>query len=420
MVIRTVPTRNTADAFQTFLKIADRSQWIADSKLRHNLVRVAQALNILLPTGQDNGVEVALFRYFLTQLANQKEALSHRHLQAFCDEPRLKAAQKHRYRDLANPQESEYFLLGIAFEAVEVLIGNPDRLARSLEKYLNRSKRDYSLRDHIATDLLGEIKQIYSDWFGQGNKSVWYQLKRISEKQLREKLRAIGVSEGELLKYGRTKVWLYKAFTNPDTKRRWPDPTEAQYAMAAHLYNLNEAGRDSDRLSVEEFRERVDICVKAIIHRFSFEEIDEGKVSAPTGTNLLDRAIEAESEVDRQRCYGLLEEIIEFLDRWLQEIRTVDPILYQITLMRYGAGMSQQKISSALELSRDKVRTRCSRIYRQALASLQASEKAHGLMAEYDSGNDPQVWENMVEELLPISARRQFSSQDPGIDNTSN
>lgn len=403
--------RSTVEAFQTFLKIADRSQWVADPALRRNLVLVARDLAIELPSGKDNASEIALFSHFLSQVINRQDVLSRRHLQAFCDEPRLSAIRRHRYRDLANPQESDYFLKSISVEAVEALIGDSQQLDRALEKYLNRTDLDCSLRDYLVTELFGKIGGIYSDWFGQGNKSVWYQLKRVSARKLQEKLRLLGVVESELSEYCRVREWLYRVFTNPDAKRRWPDPTEAQYGMATQLYNSNEA---STRLSIEEFTGRVETCVKALVHQFSFQEVNEEAMGTPIEAGLLDRLIEVEDAVEQNYLYALLEETIEFLSCWLQELRWVDPLLYQVALMRYGSGMSQQAIAAAVGLTRDRVRSRCGRIYRQALAALQTSEQARTLVAAYECRDLQQAWERMVEQLLPISARRQPSIQDLG------
>ena len=400
-------TRNTAEAFQTFLKVADRSEWVVDLRLKHNLARVVQDLDIQLSLKEDGSVEIDLFRYFLTLLSERQDELSRRHLQAFCEEPRLKAVRKHRYQDLTNPQESDYFLKSISIEAVEILMLNPRRLSHSLEKYLNRTELNYSLGDYIATDLLGEIGRIYSDWFGQGNKSVWYQLKRLSARKLQEKLRVLGVLDNELSGYCRAREWLYKVFTNPDSKKRWPDPTSEQYEMATQLYNSSEAVA---RLSVEEFIERVDLCVKAVVHQFSFEEVTEEIMGASTEVTLLDRLIEAEDATMQNRIYTLLDEAIEFLGCWLQELRPVDPLLYEIALKRYGSQMSQQTIATAVGLTRDRVRTRCSRICRQALVALQTSEPARSLVAEYGGSEYERAWEKMVEQLLPISARRQLSA----------
>ncbi|MEO0947253.1 MAG: hypothetical protein AAFY11_03745 [Cyanobacteria bacterium J06641_5] len=398
-----VRTRSTSEAFQTFLN-ADRSRWVVDPALKRNLVQVLQDLDIQLSPGEKNrGIEMHLFRHFLSQLSHRQDKLSHNHLQAFCEESRLKAVQRYRYRDLTNPQESDDFLRSISFDAVGVLTKDPERLSRSLKQYLNRNELNSSLSDYIATDLLGEIKCIYSDKFGQGSKSVWYQLKRISEKQLREKLRILGVLESDLSGYCRVRKWLYLVFTNPDSKRRWPDPTAEQYKKATQLYNSNESGT---RISVAVFSKRIDLCVRAIVHKFSFEEVNEEIVGASTESSLLAQILKEEEEQHQGEDATMLDESIGFLHRWLLELHLVDPPLYEIALKRYGRGMSQQAIAKAVGLTRDRVRTRCSRIFRQSLRALQTFEPARTLIAKYGSSSPERAWEKAIEQLLPISARR--------------
>jgi len=394
-----VRTRSTSEAFQTFLN-ADLSRWVVDAALKRNLVRVMQSLDIHLSPGEKNiDIEMHLVRHFLSQLSERQDMLPHNHLQAFCEESRLKAMQRYRYRDLRNPQESDDFLRSISFDAVGVLMRDPERLSHSLKQYLNRIELNCSLSDYIAMDLLGEIKRIYSDKFGQGSKSVWYQLKRISEKRLREKLRIIGILESDLAGYCRVRKWLYLVFANPDSKRRWPDPTAEQYRKAAQLYNSNESGA---QISVTVFIKRIDLCVKAIIHKFSFEEVNEEIMGASTENNLLVQILKEEEEEDAT----MLDESIGFLHRWLLELHLVDLPLYEIALKRYGQGMSQQAIAMAVGLTRDRVRTRCSRICRQSLVALRTFERAQALIAKYGSGDPDRAWEKMIEQLLPISARR--------------
>jgi RNA polymerase sigma factor (sigma-70 family) len=365
-----IPVREFIEQFFTFLMPIVDSQgqtrilkWRPEAALKQHF-KTYQQQNPEISKACETGNVTAIVHEFL-QLYSQDDtsgklkAIAQWHLAAYLEAPVYQAVRDRFrvYKDYNAPDKTWEHYLHIA----KCLASDSDKVAEIYHRY--KPDKD-SLSQHFRLELASKIRDVFHQETGQGKYSIWYALKRVSDRELKRRLTASGIDEARLPLYLAVKDALFEVYTKSGD--RWIEPTAEQYRQATDFYNRHYAG---EKIEVDLFRSMLATCVKANQASPTIESLDDEKYkSLPVQENLLlesplTRLEEEQSSEDfKQRLVQIDRILLEQFQQLEEQDREI--------LRLYGQGLNQTRIATAVGVNQGTVSRRSQRSHRQLLGAI--------------------------------------------------
>jgi RNA polymerase sigma factor (sigma-70 family) len=396
-----IPMRGFVEQFFTFLvPMVDRQgqprtlKWRSEASLKQQFQTYEQQ-NVQVHQACDNEDDSAIVRDLL-QLYQQvatpvrQKSIAQWHLAAYLEAPVYQAAgdRFHAYRDYNAPDKTWEHYLYIA----QCIAANSEKVAEIYQRYKPEKE---SLNQHFRLELASKIRDVFHQETGQGKYSIWYALKRVSERELKRRLTASGIEEARLAAYIAVRDALFEVYSK--TGDRWLEPSAEHYRQATdyfnrhysnHQYfNRDYANRDYDTsvlgekntstLTLELFRAMLATCIKANQFSPAIESLDDDRnKSLVTQENLLldSPLLHLEEEQSTQDFKARLEAMHQRLCDQFQQLEEKDQHILQLQ----AQGLNQTQIATQLGINQGTVSRRYQRSQRQLLSAI-----AHWLQSEH-------------------------------------
>jgi RNA polymerase sigma factor (sigma-70 family) len=368
-----IPIRDFAEQFFTFLMpIVDRQgethalKWRTESSLRQHFKSYQQQYPHLDRACQTKTapaiVAEFLQRYRQDATPVKQRALLQWHLAAYLEAPAYQAAldRFRAYRDYATPSKTWEHYLHIA----KCLALDLDKVAEIYHRY--KPEKD-NLDQHFRLELASKIRDIFHQETGQGKYSLWYALKRVSERELKRRLSISGVEAAKLPVYLAVRDALFEVYSKSGD--RWLEPNAEQYQQATDYFNRHYATSVNQVVTLDDFRRMLMSCVKANQALPLIESLDDEKnksVVAQANLSVDSPLTELEETPSQQDYQTRLVQIDQMLATQFQQLDEKD----QAILKLHAQGCNQTQIAATVGINQGTVSRRYQRSQRQLLSSI--------------------------------------------------
>jgi RNA polymerase sigma factor (sigma-70 family) len=365
-----IPLRDFIEQFFTFLvPIHDRQnqnpvmKWRSEIALKHNFQSYRQQQAQACQT-ENAGMIVQDFlrQYQEDSTSVQNRSIAQWHLAAYLEAPLYQAVgdRFRAYRDYQAPDKTWDQYLHIA----KSLASDSDKVAEIYGRY--KPEKD-TLNQHFRLELASKIRDVFHRETGQGKYSLWYALKRVSERELRRRLIASGIDQTKTAAYIAVRDALFDVYSKSGD--RWLEPNPAQYHQALEYFNRHYATVvfSGHCLKPESFRQMLTTCIKANQMLPSIESLDDERHSLVQENMLLDSPLtQLEEEQSTQDFKTRLEQIDRMLSENLQQLEEKDRAILQFS----AQGLNQTQIAAKVGINQGTVSRRYQRSQRQLLTAI--------------------------------------------------
>jgi RNA polymerase sigma factor (sigma-70 family) len=419
-----IPMRGFVEQFFTFLvPTVDRQgrtrtlKWRSEASLKQQFQTYEQQ-NVQVHQACDSEDDNAIVRDLLQvyQQAStpvRQKSIAQWHLAAYLEAPVYQAAgdRFHAYRDYNAPDKTWEHYLHIA----QCIAANSEKVAEIYQRYKPEKE---SLNQHFRLELASKIRDVFHQETGQGKYSIWYALKRVSERELKRRLTASGIEVTRLAVYIAVRDALFEVYSK--TGDRWLEPSAAHYHQATDYFNRHYATsvlgeKNTSTLTLEIFRAMLATCIKANQFSPAIESLDDDRnKSLVTQENLLldSPLLYLEEEQSTQDFKARLEAMHQRLCKQFQQLEEKDQHILQLQ----AQGLNQTQIATQLGINQGTVSRRYQRSQRQLLSAI-----AQWLQSEYQISLDSISLESTQQLALYIEGwvLRQYDNEAPTTDSSS-
>jgi hypothetical protein len=375
MYQRKIPLRDFIEQFFTFLMPIVDSQgqtramkWRPEASLKHHFNSYQQQNSSIEQACQtENASEIVqelLHLYQQDTGSVKQKAIAQWHLAAYLEAPVYQAASDRfrSYKDYNAPDKTWEHYLHIA----KCLASDAEKMAEIYHRY--KSEKD-SLEQHFRLELASRIRDVFHQETGQGKYSLWYALKRVSERELKRRLSVSGIEDTKIPAYIAVRDALFDVYSKSGD--RWLEPSADHYYHATNYFNCHyaKAVLGDASLTLETFRSMLATCVKANQALPSVESLDDDRhKSFVTQENLLleNPLTQLEEEQSNQDFKTLLEQIDKILVTQLQQLEEKDQAILQL----HSQGLNQTQVATAIGVNQGTVSRRYQRSQRQLLTAI--------------------------------------------------
>lgn len=342
-------------------------QWASDRQLASHL-ELCQQRDPQLLRLCENKDEIGLVQYWLEQWPTQpapaqERRLIRNHLFAYLEAPRYLAALNrfNAYTDLDYPQETWASYMSIA----GAFASDPEQIADAFHKY--ERNRQTRLEKFLQRVLESKIQEGYYKENKTGKYSPWYDLKRASEKKLKEGLRWLGFWERQCIeRHLFARYCLFEVYSK--TGKRWLEPSPIDYQEAANFYNRHYP--EGARISAETLAAWMASCIDALQLQFkiySFDEAGDRLELELRGSEYLGLA-DPLAAIEEQEFAAMLGPLQASLKQiLLRALEKLEPIERQMLALRYGRKLTGAKIGKIVGKNQSNVSRGCDRCLRRLL-----------------------------------------------------
>ncbi|NJR48819.1 MAG: sigma-70 family RNA polymerase sigma factor [Leptolyngbyaceae cyanobacterium CSU_1_3] len=368
-----IPRRDFIEQFYTFLvAIVDRQdqprtlKWRSDGALKQHF-NSYQKQNSQLEQACQTENASAIVQEFLQLYAedatpNRQRVIAQWHLAAYLEAPSYQAAldRFHTFKDYATPGKTWEHYLHIA----KCLASDLDKVA---DIYCRHKPDKDSLDQHFRLEFASKIRDIFHQETGQGKYSIWYALKRISERELKRRLTINGIEDTKLPVYVAARNALFEVYSKSGD--RWIEPSTEQYHHATEYFNRHYGPPLNRSLTLESFRLMLATCIKANQASPTIESLDDDKNKrVVTQEHLLSEnpLTDIEEEQSAQDYQARLAQIDQILSAQLQQFDEKDQVILQL----HAQGLNQTQIAAKVSVNQGTVSRRYQRSHRQLLNAI--------------------------------------------------
>lgn len=367
-----IPVRDFIEQFFTFLMPTVDPQgqtrmmkWRSEARLKQHF-NTYQQQNPAIATACATGNSSAIVGEFLhlyrqDSTPGAQKAIAQWHLAAFLEAPVYQAASDRfrAFKDYNAPEKTWEHYLHIA----KCLATDSDKVAEMFHRYKPEKE---SLTQHFRLEFGSKIRDIYHQETGQGKYSIWYALKRVSDRELKRRLSTSGVEDAKLPIYLSIRDCLFEVYSKSGD--RWLEPSAAHYRQATDYFNRHYAP-SLGAIDLERFRWMLAMCVKANQATPLIESLDDEKYkSLPVQENLLLESplVQLEEEQSSRDFKSRLVQIDQLLAEQLQQLEEKD----QAILRLQSQGVNQTRIAAQVGVNQGTVSRRAARSQRQLLSAI--------------------------------------------------
>jgi RNA polymerase sigma factor (sigma-70 family) len=405
-----IPLRDFIEQFFTFLMPIVDSQgqtramkWRSETALKQHFKSYQQQNSHIEQACQTESAS-AIVKEFLQVYQQDTTPVKQRtiaqwHLAAYLEVPLYQAAgdRFHAYKDYNAPNNTWEHYLHIA----KCLASDSEKVAEIYHRY--KPEKD-SLDQYFRLEFASKIRDIFHQETGQGKYSLWYALKRVSERELKRRLNASGIADAKILVYIAVRDALFEVYSKSGD--RWLEPSAEQYRQATDYFNRHDANSVlGDRaLKSETFRSMLATCIKANQVSPVVESLDDDKhKSLAVQENLLSESplTQLEEEQSTQDFKTRLEQMNQILSAQLQQLEEKDRAILHL----HSQGLKQTQIAAKVGVNQGTVSRRYQRSQRQLLMAI-----AQWMQSQY------QISLTTTEHLaayIELWLSRQYSSEPP-------
>jgi RNA polymerase sigma factor (sigma-70 family) len=378
-----IPLREFVEQFFTFLMpLSDHQghtyalQWRSEAALKHHftLYKQTSAINQACQREEaDDIVQSLLQTYHQDSTSGKQRVIVQWHLAAYLEEPVYKAVgdRLSSYRDYNSPEKTWEHYLHIA----QCLAADAEKI---LEIYRRYKPGKDSLAQHFRLELASKIRDVFHQETGQGKYSLWYGLKRVSDRELSRRLCLNGIEASKIQDYLAVRDALFDIYSKVGD--RWVEPSGEQYQQATDYFNRHYA-KPGSSLDPERFQFMVRTCVKANQAAPAIESLDDEKhKTLVTQENfLMDSPLtQLEEEQSSQALGEKRQQIDRLVFEQLQQLEDQDRAMVEL----HAQGLNQTQIAAKLGVNQGTVSRRYQRSQRQLLTAIaQALQTDYSLIA---------------------------------------
>lgn len=358
------PRNRSIDLFSTFARLEDDRfrQWIADPRLVRSMQR-------LLPDPAQPATDEKVWAIYWHQQW-LKHPLAPSHLTAYLQEPCFWVAQE-LTRRLSNPQYTlaDYF---------QIANGEVPRVFKSFA-----ADRGSSLKTYAKLVLTNALKDMLRQRQSADVCSDWALLRKVSKKRIGEVLLHRGVVEPDAAQYQFAWFCFKTLYIPPESHgSQLPPPDSRLWQEIVALYNTKRQDQlvvPSAALTAAQIETRLTKLAqwsRAYLYP-TIDSLNRSKPEQGTGEiqddltdanseSLLDAAINREEIAARIAQQSQLQTVLT------QALAKLTPDLQEILKLFYRDGLSQQELSSHLQLSQPTISRRIKTAEAQLLTALVA------------------------------------------------
>lgn len=402
-----IPVRDFVEQFFTFLIPLVNQQgqtyalkWRSEITLKHHFKSYQQHPHLEQACQSENASAIVKdFLQIYTQDTTpiKQRAIAQWHLAAYLEAPSYQAAldRFRAYKDFATPSKTWEHYLHIA----KCLASDLDKIAEIYHRY--RPEKD-NLDQHFRLELASRIRDIFHQETGQGKYSIWYALKRVSERELKRRLSMSGIEATKLSAYIAARDALFEVYSKSGD--RWLEPSIEQYQQAANYFNRHYANLVNQTVTLETFRSMLATCIKANQASPSIESLDDEKnefIANQEHLSVESPLTALEEEQSTQDYQTRLGQINQILSAQLQQFEEKDQAILEL----HAQGFNQTQIAAKVGINQGTVSRRYQRSHRQLLTTI-----AQWLQAQY------QLSFSTTEDLaayIELWLTRQYNSEVP-------
>ncbi|NER37743.1 MAG: DUF1822 family protein [Oscillatoria sp. SIO1A7] len=366
--------RDVIQKFVSMVAVKDNSKscpyynWELDRQLASHLELCQQRDPQLLQLCQDQK-EIDLFQYWLELLPtqpkpSQERRLIRNHIFAYLEAPRYWAASNrfNAYTNLDYPEVTwaSYMFIAGAFAS------DPKQVLEAFQKY--DRNRETRLEFFFKTVLERKIQEGYYKECKTGKYSLWFELKKITNKKLKKNLQLLGLWERQYIdRYVFARDCLFQVYRK--TGDRWLEPSPIDYQRAADLYNRH--NKKGDCISWQMLEAWIDACISALQLDFKICSLDEvgdrpwlEQISCSEYFAGKDPLSAIEEEEFAEMLRPLQASLNEILKRAL---KSLEPIERKMLELHYGKKLTGAKVGEAVGRNQSNVTRGCQRCLRRLL-----------------------------------------------------
>lgn len=347
-------------------------QWRSEVSLKHHFTAYQQNAAIERACQleeADDIVQSLLQTYHQDSTSGKQRIITQWHLAAYLEESVYKAVGDRlaAYRDYNAPEKTWEHYLHIA----QCLAADAGKI---LEIYRRYHPGKDSLAQHFRLELASKIRDIFHQETGQGKYSLWYALKRVSDRELSRRLNLSGIETTQIQDYLAVRDALFDIYSKVGD--RWVEPSGEQYRQAADYFNRHYA-KPGSSLDPERFQFMLKTCVKANQAAPAIESLDDEKhKTLVTQENfLLDSPLTQLEEEQSSQAFGeKRQQIDRLVFEQLEQLEDQDRAMLEL----HAQGLNQTQIAAKLGVNQGTVSRHYQRSQRQLLTAI-----AQDLQTEY-------------------------------------